>query len=196
MTVGGAVGGTGRRLARRFRAGLAPRPVRGPAASAAAPTLALIALSVLAAVSAASAASGRSAILLQQCVSGDGVVGRWGMGLALLHTSADCPAGALALGPDHRQALTLVVTIAVPALAAHLLTAAGGLWLAGLVRRTVALVRELLSAAGAHRLPTRPPARSAVPDRGLVRATPVRRMLRTRLWIAHLNRGPPLAATG
>ncbi|MDO8106640.1 hypothetical protein Q6348_05445 [Isoptericola sp. b441] len=134
-------------------------------------------------------ASRFGAILVHQCVAGDGMAGALGLRLALLRPDAACPSGALAVGGDSRQVMGVLVVVALPLLLVHLLgltMAAGLLARIGLAVRTV--VRVL---AGLVRRPE--PARPALPRcarpvpagllRGAVEGAPVG---------SPLLRGPPL----
>lgn len=87
----------------------------------------------------------RGALLVHQCVGvGGGAAGWLGLRLALLRPDATCPSGTLAVGPDGRQALAVVVMVAVPALLAHLGAAAIGLGLARRARLVVGIALRLL----------------------------------------------------
>jgi len=85
----------------------------------------------------------RGALLVHQCVS-DGGAGWLGLRLALLRREAGCPDGTLAVGPDTRQAIAVVVMVAVPVLLAHLLAAAAGLGVARHVGQVVRIALRLL----------------------------------------------------
>lgn len=85
----------------------------------------------------------RGGLLVHQCV-GDGAAGWLGLRLALLRQDATCPSGTLAVGPDGRQALAVVVMVAVPVLLAHLVAAALGFGLARQVRLVVGVALRLL----------------------------------------------------
>ncbi len=79
----------------------------------------------------------RGALLVHQCIS-DGAAGWLGLRLALLRHDAACPSGSLAVGPDSRQALAVVIMVAAPLLIAHVMAVTVGL---GLARRVGQIVR-------------------------------------------------------
>lgn len=85
----------------------------------------------------------RGALLVHQCV-GDGAAGWLGLRLALLRHDSACPSGTLAVGPDGRQALAVVIMVAVPVLLTHALAAAAGLGVARHVGQVVAIALRLL----------------------------------------------------
>jgi hypothetical protein len=82
----------------------------------------------------------QTAVTVHQCVSVAGL-GRLGLGLALLRVDDSCPAGSLAVGGDQRQVLGVVVLVALPSLASHLMAAGAGL---GVLARTCHAVRAVL----------------------------------------------------
>ncbi|WP_035063180.1 hypothetical protein, partial [Cellulomonas bogoriensis] len=96
------------------------------------------AIAVVGALGVALARSG--AVLLHQCVSGEGLVGTLGVRLALLHADSACPTGTLALGVDGRQVAGIVVIVALPVLLAHVGALALGL---GALGRLGALARRV-----------------------------------------------------
>lgn len=137
-------------------------------------------------VAAAGLLDDRAAVLVHRCVAADGLTEWLGLRLALLR-HGDCPEGALAVGGDGEQLLTLVVGAAVPVLLAHLLGTALGLGLAGRVRRA------LRSLVAVRRLP-RPVRVLLVAHRPAVGSTP-----RLRSWTGgpgiRLRAPPVLVAT-
>ncbi|MFS0705463.1 hypothetical protein AB6N23_13160 [Cellulomonas sp. 179-A 9B4 NHS] len=135
------------------------------------------------------AAEGR--VLVHRCVVADGPLAAVGVRMDVLASAAHCPQGAYALGGTSQGAV-LLLSVAVPVVALHLLLAAAGLGLGALVHRARAGVVALLGAADVRRvvalvLPAVPrsPLRAPVlpvlvrHDRGLVLVRP--------------HRGPPVA---
>lgn len=158
-------------------------PVRAAALVAAA-------LTVLGAAAVGLGALGRhGALLVHQCVA-DGTAGAIGLRLALLRQDAACPSG-LAVGPDGRQAIGVVVLVAVPVLVAHVVGLLAG---AGLLARARAgVLRALAVLAGRRPLPG-PVTDLHLPGRPVVEApapAPWRDLVRGG---AVLRRGPPVAA--
>jgi hypothetical protein len=90
----------------------------------------------------------RAQFALHACLPGEGAVGGLGVRLALLHGSADCPQGTLALGGSGSRVavVVVVVVVAVPTLAAHLLAAACGVSLSALLARAASGIRAVLGA--------------------------------------------------
>ena len=114
----------------------------GRAAPAVLPVLGVLGAVGLA-VGALSVLAQRGALLVHQCV-GDGAAGWLGLRLALLRQDVACPSGTLAVGPDGRQALAVVVMVALPVLWVHLLATAIGLALARHVRHVVGVALGLV----------------------------------------------------
>ena len=129
-------------------------------------------------------------VLVHQCVPVNAVNGWLGIQFALLRPDSECPSGALALGGDARQAVGVMVVVALPVLTAHLVGAGGLLGLAGVLRHVIAVAVALLR----HIAPTLP-----VPREVMVswRAEPVAsahhapldRLVASCLW----RRGPPVS---
>lgn len=101
--------------------------------------LAPVALVLMTLAGAATMLSRQGALLVHQCVPGDGAAGWLGLRLALLRADVACPTGSLAVGGDGHQVMGVVVLVAVPALVAHLAGLGLGL---GLLARLGALVRS------------------------------------------------------
>ncbi len=86
-----------------------------------------------------------AAVVVQQCLPGDGLAGWLGVRLALLRPDAACPEGALALGADGRDVVGVTVMVAVPVLLAHLTGAGVGLGLLRTFGRAVRSAVELVA---------------------------------------------------
>ncbi|MCC2313824.1 hypothetical protein [Cellulomonas xiejunii] len=116
---------------------------------------------VLAVMSVVVGAQGR--VLLHQCVSADGPLAALGVRMAVLRSASECPDGALGLGPVSTGAV-LLLSVALPVVATHVLLTACGLGLGVVVRRAVTAVVALLASglvpqvvtAGVPDLPGRP----------------------------------------
>lgn len=161
----------------------AVRPARRslPAGTLAALLGVVGALAVLAPVS-----QGR--LMLHGCLS-PGVLSPLGVRLALLSDAADCPVGSYGLGAAPRGAV-LLLSVAVPALVAHLALVACGLGVGGLARAA----RDRLAALGA-RLVGGPARAATVPAaaRGFVVVEHPRAVDRA-LLVVRSHRGPPRTA--
>jgi len=132
----------------------------------------------------------RGALMVHQCVGvGDGAAGWLGLRFALLRQDAACPSGSLAVGPDGRQALAVVVVVALPVLVAHLVAATVGVGLAERVRQIVGAALRLLVRPLRGR-PGRPPFLPR-PLR-LTAARPAVRAPGPVDVLVPLRRGPPL----
>jgi len=97
---------------------------------------------LLAVASAVLAAQGR--VLLHQCVGADGPLAALGVRMAVLRSAAECPDGTLGLGSASHGAV-LLLSVAVPVVATHLLLTACGLSLGVATRRGAAAVAALLA---------------------------------------------------
>ena len=95
-----------------------------------------------------------AAVIIHQCLPGDGAAGWLGVRLALLRADAACPEGALALGADGRDVVGVTVMVALPVLLVHLAGAGLGL---GLLRRFALAVRDAVDVMARSwlRVPTR-----------------------------------------
>ncbi len=96
---------------------------------------------VLALASVLVATQGR--VLLHQCVTADGPLAALGVRLAVLRSAVECPDGSLSFGAASQGAV-LLLSVAVPVLAVHVLLAACGIGLGVAVRRGVAVVAAVL----------------------------------------------------
>jgi hypothetical protein len=92
------------------------------------------------------------AVLVHQCVAGDGAAGWLGLRLALLRVDGDCPTGSLAVGGDGRHVMGVVAIVALPVLLTHLAGLGVGLGLVALLRRLLTVAVAVLRAV-APRLP-------------------------------------------
>lgn len=124
---------------------------------------AFVVLTVLAALAVLAVAASRVPVLVHRCVAGDGLAGVLGLRLALLRPDGACPSGTLALGGEGAHAAGIVVLVAAPVLALHLVLAGTG---AGVLALAAGLVRAL-GRALARVLPVLPSA-AAVPAVGRV----------------------------
>lgn len=127
-------------------------------------------------------------VLLHQCVAADGPLAALGVRLAVLRSAAECPDGALGLGAASTGAV-LLLSLALPVVAVHVLLAACGLGLGVLARRGVAAVAALLAS---HLLP--PPDVAGMPVAAAPSGTAsgVVHVRRDRGHDpAHPRRGPP-----
>ncbi|ROS78784.1 hypothetical protein [Cellulomonas sp. PhB143] len=114
----------------------------------------LVVLWVLALLSVAATtcavAAERGFVVVHQCVAVDGVPAWLGLHLALVHGSAACPEGTLALGAGVGAASRVVVALALPVLLLHavaaLALAAAGAAAGRSARRSRDLARAPLSA--------------------------------------------------
>lgn len=84
-------------------------------------------------------------LVVQQCVEPNQVGAWFGLHLALLRLSPDCPGDSLALGPDRQQVVTVVVSVAAPVLLAHLAALVAGIGVVRVLRRAGHAVMALLA---------------------------------------------------
>ncbi|QGQ20335.1 hypothetical protein GC089_15485 [Cellulomonas sp. JZ18] len=165
------------------------RAHRGPVPGHARARALTLAGSLLALTPLLAAAEGR--VLVHRCVVADGPAAALGLRLELLASAAHCPQDAYALGGTSQGAV-LLLSVAVPVLAGHLLLAAAGIGLGAVLHRARGVLAALARAAGVRRvepvtLPAAPHLRLTAPvlpvlvrdDRGLVLVRP--------------RRGPPAA---
>lgn len=96
------------------------------------------------AVAAVGTVSRHAEVLVHQCVA-DGTAGAIGLRLALLHHDPACPSGELAVGGQTRQVIGVVVLVALPVLAAHLVGLLAGAGLLARVRAGLRTVRGVLA---------------------------------------------------
>ncbi|UZN04058.1 hypothetical protein [Cellulomonas sp. S1-8] len=128
-------------------------------------------------------------VLLHHCVTADGPLAALGVRMAVLRSAAECPDGAFGLGATAHGAV-LLLSVAVPVLAVHVLLTACGLGLGVVTRRAVTTVVALLAT---HLVPTTTPGVvvPAVPGG----ASPVRADVAVRRDRGHdparPHRGPP-----
>jgi hypothetical protein len=142
----------------------------------------------LAVLSVVLGAQGR--VLLHQCVTADGPLAALGVRMAVLRSAAECPEGALGLGAASTGAV-LLLSVALPVLAAHLLLAACGLGLGVVTRRVAVAVRALLAAVLVPR--TDLPARAVVATGRVPAPEPWAHVRRDRGHDpARPRRGPPV----
>lgn len=144
---------------------------------------------VLAVTSVVLGAQGR--VLLHQCLAADGPLAALGVRLAVLRSAAECPDGTLGLGATSSGAV-LLLSVALPVVATHLLLAACGLGLGVVTRRAVDAVAALLAThlapfVGPAVLPD-VPGRLRLAAPAAVRARPHDRGHDPR----HPRRGPPV----
>ncbi|MBD7917299.1 hypothetical protein H9657_03275 [Cellulomonas sp. Sa3CUA2] len=142
----------------------------------------------LAVLSVVVGAQGR--VLLHQCVVADGPLAALGVRMALLRSASECPDGALGLGSASTGAV-LLLSVALPVVAAHVLLTACGLGLGVVARRGVAAVAALLAS---HLVPPVVVAGTPVPTARplLLAGGPVVRVRRDRGHDpARPRRGPP-----
>jgi hypothetical protein len=130
-------------------------------------------------------------VLLHRCIPAGGSWTGSALSLALLRDTASCPQGSLGLGALPTGAL-VVMSIALPVVAAWALTAALGLSLAALVVRAA---RQVVGLVGRWvRLPRRHvvlPVADRSPAVAAVPAVPRRRL---EMLLARPHRAPPLPA--
>lgn len=169
--------------ARRLTAMPAVRPARRSPSTGVLAAL----LGVLAAVAVvAPAAAGR--VMLHQCLSA-GAFAPLGLRLAVLRDAADCPAGSYGLGAAPQGAV-LLLSVAVPALLAHVLLAACGTGVGSLLLA----VRRRVAALGRRWWPTTPaPLAVATTEARFVVVETPRRHDRG-LVVVRALRGPPAVA--
>lgn len=131
-----------------------------------------------------------AAVIVHQCLPGDGVAGWLGVRLALLRADAACPEGALALGADGRDVVGVTVMVALPVLLLHLAGAGLGL---SLLRAFALTVRGAvgLMARSWLRLPIR--TATIEPAGPTPVATEPRVPARDVVGRAPWRRGPPAA---
>lgn len=77
----------------------------------------------------------RGWLLVDHCLETTGALRAFGVQMALLRPSQNCPDGAMALGGDAHQVLTLAVGVTVPLLIAHALLLGVGTAAAALAAR-------------------------------------------------------------
>ncbi len=149
---------------------------------------ALVLAAVLAAAAVAAPAQGR--VLLHRCVETGGSWADTAIQLAVLRTASACPDGALGLGAAPRGAV-LLLSVALPVLALHVLLAALGIGLGAIVARAARVVAGLV----VRRVP--PPRVRALPVARRV-LVPVGNPDLPRptlgLLLARPHRAPPLPA--
>lgn len=143
-------------------------------------------LALAAAVVAGAFAQGR--LLLHGCLPAD-AFGTLGVRLALLRDAAECPAGTYGLGAAPRGAVVLL-SVALPVLALHLVLAAFGLGLLTVVRRALRSLADVLRAV-AHRRPPETPAPAAIAVQRLMPAPVVRHLQARAGMLTWSHRGPP-----
>ncbi|MBO0921748.1 hypothetical protein J1G42_13035 [Cellulomonas sp. zg-ZUI222] len=128
-------------------------------------------------------------VLLHQCVTADGPLASLGVRLAVLRSAAECPDGTLGLGPASHGAV-LLLSVAAPVVAAHLLLTAAGLGLGVVARRglraAARVAARLLPVPATTGLPAVPTRASAVPT-----GPPARVRRDRRHDPARPRRGPP-----
>lgn len=90
---------------------------------------------------------GVARVVVHHCVTVDGTLGLVGLRLQLLGDVADCPDGTLALLPSPGQNAVVMLSLALPVLAAHAALGACGLGLAALVARARSVVAQVLGRA-------------------------------------------------
>ncbi|NTW40832.1 MAG: hypothetical protein HGA44_13280 [Cellulomonadaceae bacterium] len=149
-------------------------------------------VAVIGGAGAAAALARHGALLVHQCLPGDGTAGFLGLRLALLRVDSACPGATLAVGGDTRQVAGVVVLVALPVLLVHLVALAAGVGVLARLRQLVRSVATVLRGA----VRTRPAAALVMVRR--VRAavesahpTPRGRVSVESPW----RRGPPLVAT-
>ncbi|MBO3096283.1 hypothetical protein [Cellulomonas dongxiuzhuiae] len=129
-------------------------------------------------------------VLLHQCVVADGPLAGLGVRMALLRSASECPDGALGLGAASTGAV-LLLSVALPVVATHVLLTACGLGLGVVTRRGVVAVAALLAS---HLVPPLVVAGTPVPTARplLLAGGPVVRVRRDRGHDpARPRRGPP-----
>lgn len=123
---------------------------------------------------------------VEGCVPAPGAIGWAGLHLALVHPSTACPAGTAAVGGSPGHTLALVVTLALPALAAHVAALAVVVGAAGVLRA----LRDTLAALTCRRV------RPALPSRPAARRLPLparEPLVLRHAWLSGVldRRGPP-----
>lgn len=139
------------------------------------------------------ALSQRGLALTSGCLSDRLGLGWWGTHLAMVRTSAECPEGTFALGAEPGVAAAVVVSVAIPALLAHLAAAVIGAGTLGAVRGALLSVGRLLA-----RVTLRLPRPATLPD-AAARHAVLRAVLDQvghplRLALVPVRRGPPVGA--
>lgn len=124
-------------MTERTGAALPRRRDRGPAPRVGARVLGALVGTVAALGVLAVVLREHTAVVVHQCVPGEGLAGWLGLRLALLRPDAACPDGALALGADGRHVVGVTVMVALPVLLAHLAGAGIGVGTARVLGRTV-----------------------------------------------------------
>lgn len=134
----------------------------------------------------------RGRLMLHACTSADGPLSMLGVRFALLRSTADCPDGTFALVPGAPQGAIVVLSLALPVVAAHVALGTCGVGVTALLVRVAASAARLLRTVLRHLPHADSPA--VLPD--LVRApapvSSVGHRLRGALLAAHPRRGPPL----
>lgn len=87
---------------------------------------------------------GVTRVVVHHCVAVDGTLGLVGLRLRLLGDVADCPDGTLALLPDPGQNALVMLSLALPVLAAQATLGACGLGVAALVARARTVVAQIV----------------------------------------------------
>jgi hypothetical protein len=131
-------------------------------------------------------------LLLHPCVSADGPLGQLGVRLALLSSANDCPEGTLAVSDAATSGAILVLSVAAPALVAHLVLGVFGAGLTALLVRAASSAGALLRVV-LVRLPVRPAVLAVRALRVALVAGPDVRPPVSRGLRVHPHRGPPLA---
>lgn len=83
-------------------------------------------------------------VLLHQCVAADGPFAALGLRMTVLRSAVECPEGTFGLGAASQGAV-LLLSVALPVVAAHLLLATCGLGLGVVVRRAVVTAAAVLA---------------------------------------------------
>ncbi|MGN8245072.1 hypothetical protein ACTHAM_002185 [Cellulomonas soli] len=147
-------------------------------------------LALVAAVAAGAVAQGR--LLLHGCLPGD-AFGTLGLRLALLRDAADCPAGTYGLGATSRGAV-LVLSVALPVLALHLVLAACGLGLLVVIRRALRVLARVLREVTGRFRDAFVPVHGAPVARPVLPAVVARRVHARAGLLTWSHRGPPALA--
>lgn len=137
--------------------------------------------------------SQRGLALTSGCLSDRLGLGWWGTHLAMVRTSADCPEGTFALGAEPGVAAAVVVSVAIPALLAHVAAAVLSAGALGAVRGALLAVGRLVARV-ALRLPRPAPLPDAVTRPATLRAVLDHVGHPLRLALVPVRRGPPVGA--